>query len=80
MTDDVTFKAGDLVRLKSGGPLMTVESVGEHAMSGGQMVWCVWSDKVGNKQVVQRDAFPPVALEPSQRPQPSFGVVGLTRR
>jgi uncharacterized protein YodC (DUF2158 family) len=80
MTDGITFKAGDLVRLKSGGPLMTVESVGELAMTGEQAVWCVWSDKVGNKQVVQRDTFPPVVLESSQKPGGGIGVVGLTRR
>lgn len=59
----MSFEAGDLVRLKSGGPTMTVEQVGKKSMTGEDAVWCVWSEKVGNKQVVQRDTFPPVALE-----------------
>jgi uncharacterized protein YodC (DUF2158 family) len=50
------FEPGDLVRLKSGGALMTVEEIGNGA------VWCVWSEKVGNRQVIQRNSFPPVVL------------------
>lgn len=34
------FKAGDVVKLKSGGPLMTVDSVGNY--SGVKKVLCVW--------------------------------------
>lgn len=41
------IQSGDLVQLKSGGPVMTVEEV----LEGGE-VNCVWQDKVGNiKQV-----------------------------
>ena len=72
------FKLGDLVRLKSGGPLMTVEQVGERAMTGGEAVWCVWFETVGNKQLMKRETFPPVVLEYSSTP--SIGVVGVTRR
>ena len=39
------FKLGDLVRLKSGGPTMTVNALG-HVVRAGQ-VTCVWF--VGNK-------------------------------
>lgn len=56
------FSPGDVVQLKSGGPRMTVEQVGEAHMTGEPTVWCVWFEKVGNKQVVQRDTFPPVTL------------------
>jgi uncharacterized protein YodC (DUF2158 family) len=56
------FSPGDVVCLKSGGPRMTVESVGEQT-TGGKGVWVVWFDKVGNKQVVQRDTFAPVLLQ-----------------
>lgn len=60
------FKPGDLVRLKSGGPRMTIEQVGEQAMTEG--VWCVWFEQVGNKQVVKRETFSPVVLEPASKP------------
>ena len=69
------FEKGDLVRLRSGGPLMTVEDIGEKHMTGDQAVWCVWFEKVGNKQVVQRDTFPPFTLEKSQRPGIGFAVI-----
>lgn len=59
----MSFSAGDVVRLKSGGPTMTVEQVGKTAMTNEDAVWCVWFEKVGNKQVVQRVTFPPVTLE-----------------
>ena len=59
----MSFEAGDLVKLKSGGPTMTVEQVGKKSMTEEDAVWCVWFEKVGNKQVVQRDTFPPVVLE-----------------
>lgn len=57
------FKPGDVVRLKSGGPTMTVEQTGKRAFTEEEAVWCVWAEKVGAKQVVQRDTFPPAVLE-----------------
>ncbi len=59
----MSFEPGDMVRLKSGGPTMTVEQVGKKSMTGEDAIWCVWFEKVGNKQVVQRDTFPPVVLK-----------------
>jgi uncharacterized protein YodC (DUF2158 family) len=53
------FKVGDTVRLKSGGPLMTVEKVGSMYAGGDVRVYCVWFEK--NAQ--QRGNFPPEALE-----------------
>ncbi|MGT2453881.1 YodC family protein [Cupriavidus basilensis] len=58
------FSAGDQVRLKSGGPVMTVEQVGERL--GEPMVFCVWFEKAGSRQQSQRDAFPPVVLQTAQ--------------
>ena len=55
------FKAGDLVKLKSGGPVMTVQSVGDQY--GEPMVWCVWFEKIGPKQTKQVDTFAPAVLE-----------------
>lgn len=49
------FKVGDLVRLKSGGPVMTVEMI---QADGGVMV--VWADI---EYVMQRDGFLPEMLE-----------------
>jgi uncharacterized protein YodC (DUF2158 family) len=43
---DVEIKAGDVVMLKSGGPTMTVSSVGDYY--GTMSAWCVWFD--GRKQ------------------------------
>jgi uncharacterized protein YodC (DUF2158 family) len=41
----MTFRSGDTVRLKSGGPLMTVNSVN----TDGE-VWCEWFDKTDKPQ------------------------------
>lgn len=70
------FEPGDLVKLKSGGPLMTVEQVGKHPMTDEDGVWCVWSEKVGAKQIVQRETFSPAVLEKGAKP----GVGVLIRR
>ena len=50
-----TFSIGDSVRLKSGGPLMTVEFVD----SDGQSVHCAWFD--GKEKIV--GTFPTAAVE-----------------
>lgn len=47
---------GDVVRLKSGGPVMTVTTVGEHY--GTPTIWCTWFDQKGS----QNGTFPPAAL------------------
>lgn len=70
------FTPGDTVQLKSGGPRMTVERVGKQAMTEEDGVWCVWFDKVGNKQIVQRDTFLPVVLKKVEK---SVGVVSVGR-
>jgi uncharacterized protein YodC (DUF2158 family) len=72
------FKPGDLVQLKSGGPLMTVEQVGQRAMTGEDTVWCVWFEKIGNKQVAQRETFSPVVLHKAETPRAAFSV-GVSR-
>ena len=40
------FKAGDTMRLKSGGPLMTIHSINQSEGTA----WCEWFDKNGADQ------------------------------
>jgi uncharacterized protein YodC (DUF2158 family) len=49
------FKVGDIVQLKSGGPKMTVTSIG----NGSDMVECTW---FGDDNKPQYDTFPATAL------------------
>lgn len=49
-----TFRTGDQVRLKSGGPQMSVEKIGNPPL-----VFCVWFE--GDK--LQRSHFEPAVLE-----------------
>jgi uncharacterized protein YodC (DUF2158 family) len=51
------FKPGDVVKLKSGGPAMTVSRVGE--VNGKPTVWCDWFD--GPKKI--SGAFEPNSLK-----------------
>jgi uncharacterized protein YodC (DUF2158 family) len=54
--DKHDLKPGDTVRLKSGGPLMTVEGVGRY----GQLednAKCVWFESVKGQQVKKQDYF-----------------------
>ncbi|MCB2191787.1 MAG: DUF2158 domain-containing protein [Deltaproteobacteria bacterium] len=50
-----TFKAGDIVRLKSGGPKMTVRSIDTNH----GLIYCQWFD---NKKMFQ-ESFVPESLE-----------------
>jgi uncharacterized protein YodC (DUF2158 family) len=52
------FKPGDLVRLKSGGPVMTVDEVGEDN-SKKPTVYCVWQE--GSKKFT--NDYPPHTLQ-----------------
>jgi uncharacterized protein YodC (DUF2158 family) len=53
------LRIGDVVRLKSGGPSMTVVALGGRAEPG--VVDCVWFDRGDARQLA---AFPPLALRP----------------
>ncbi|MDP1630205.1 MAG: DUF2158 domain-containing protein [Caulobacter sp.] len=61
MSDEkaVEFQIGDVVRLKSGSPAMTITQVGEAHMTGQPTVWCVWFDSKGQ----QTGSFPLGAVE-----------------
>jgi uncharacterized protein YodC (DUF2158 family) len=66
-----TLKAGDTVRLKSGGPIMTIEAGGHD----GEWV-AVWF--AGNK--LRSGKFPAVTLEPAKPdPSPKQHVLGKAR-
>jgi uncharacterized protein YodC (DUF2158 family) len=60
------FKPGDVVRLKSGGPLMTVS----HPQKGSsdQMLWCEWFAAVtgADAKEVKGHAFAPEMLVKSK--------------
>ena len=58
------LNVGDTVRLKSGGPLMTVESIGDFSPYGPKEgIRCVWFD--GAKKVI--DVFVRPILEKEER-------------
>lgn len=67
----MSFAPGDLVRLKSGGSLMTVESVGPGLYSQDDMVFCVWSELQKGRTEIMRDSFPPITLVKSEKPKPT---------
>lgn len=58
MDAQTSFKDGDVVQLKSGGPLMTVAGRGTTA----GYHWCVWFDKDGEQQGSE---FNPMTLKPA---------------
>ncbi len=54
------MKVGDVVRLKSGGPNMTVDKCWTDEASGEEKVKCSWMDSSGNRRWTQ---FHPDAVE-----------------
>lgn len=70
------FEPGDLVRLKSGSSLMTVESVGPGQYTEDVMVNCVWTEQKSGRQEIMRDCFSPVVLEKSEKRKASSTKVG----
>lgn len=67
------IKTGDTVRVKSGGPVMTVSSVGERL--GEMTAFCSWFD--GTRP--QTDAFPVTVLVHADPPSPSFRTARVIR-
>ena len=53
------IKVGDVVRLKSGGPEMTVKNIGKGTLDDQLLAWCDWFD--GKKPM--KDSFPLTSLE-----------------
>jgi uncharacterized protein YodC (DUF2158 family) len=62
---------GDVVRLKSGGPRMTLVEVAEHEIYG-LRVWCEW---FGEKKMPQKGDFAPTLVE--RAPAQSAVVSGV---
>ena len=60
---DEEIKVGDLVHLKSGGPTMTVDSVGREQVCAGNLV-CAWFE--GTK--LTKEFFNPAALRKGTSP------------
>lgn len=59
MNNQTNHKIGDVVLLKSGGPLMTVHSIGNYSAQGlNPGILCVWFDQA--KKV--EDVFHPDAI------------------
>jgi uncharacterized protein YodC (DUF2158 family) len=73
------FVPGDIVQLKSGGPVMTVEQVGKDSMTGQDAVWCTWFEKVGNRQDRKTDTFSPVTLAKRNSPSAATFAVRTER-
>ena len=61
----MAFKKGDVVRLKSGGPKMTVSEI-----RSDDTLFCRWFD---NKNNPQQGEFNPEELETPPPPPPSHG-------
>ena len=58
---DKPFSVGDVVRLKSGGPAMTVTDIGDDSF-GTMTVWCAWFEGVKGHS----GTFPALAVEPTR--------------
>jgi len=59
----MAFRVGDVVKLKSGSPLMTVTTTGG-TVGGKEVVGCAWFD--GTKPAAE--VFPPDTLELAAKP------------
>jgi uncharacterized protein YodC (DUF2158 family) len=56
---EATIKPGKIVKLKSGGPKMTVARTGKSALTGEDTVWRDWFDGIKKFE----ETFAPEALE-----------------
>jgi uncharacterized protein YodC (DUF2158 family) len=66
MTDqaDQTIKIGDIVRLKSGGPLMTVTDIAQR--DGKTLTWVAWFDRDGRPS---QGTYPTITLVAAENGQ-----------
>lgn len=67
----MTFSIGDIVRLKSGGPRMTIQNIGDYSTSGLKLgVLCVWFESTTKHS----DVFHPDSLEHYRPSRPAFAI------
>jgi uncharacterized protein YodC (DUF2158 family) len=62
------FRKGDKVKLKGGGPVMTVEGPASEKLGlkrGGNKLICAWFDE----KTLKRDGFDPETLEKAEEPE-----------
>ena len=58
------LKIGDLVKLKSGGPLMTVSGHNNGAINDYGYIGCIWFEAGAETTTILRsDVFPPACLD-----------------
>jgi uncharacterized protein YodC (DUF2158 family) len=62
------FKVGDVVRLKSGGPPMTVTSIESEESEAGHVVFCIWFNAKANEKSGHYPAAALVLVNESQVP------------
>lgn len=68
-----TFEVGNVVQLKSGGPLMTIHNVGDYSPMGPNPgALCVWFEKSKREEAV----FDPRTLEHYLDEMPDFETPG----
>jgi uncharacterized protein YodC (DUF2158 family) len=68
---DQEFKAGDVVKLKSGGPDMTIEGIGKYGMAAtDDSAKCVWFEKTKRME----DVFALPLLKPAE-PRQTHGTI-----
>jgi uncharacterized protein YodC (DUF2158 family) len=64
------FKIGDVARLKSNGPKMTVEAIYQDKMTGQPMIWCKPFHGPDGQRKLKEEGFSPDALERLSRSFP----------
>jgi uncharacterized protein YodC (DUF2158 family) len=65
------FEPGDVVQMKSGGPVMTVERIVKDQKIQEDVVVCTWFETVGKREILQKEQFSPAVIE---KYEPSFGI------
>ncbi|WP_233805389.1 YodC family protein [Paraburkholderia sp. HP33-1] len=70
-TSSAAFNAGDVVKLKEGGPRMTVTYAGPVALNSGDWLICEWFDEQGE---LRHERFAPQDVRAEPRSIPAGSV------